>query len=265
MYAIVGHSFGDDPTDDIFVHNRVEYRNGSRERIPRLGATIRYAEPGEVGPRAGLHGHGAQRGPDTAANAVLVTSVSEDSRYVSSKLTKGSEERACPPDGDGRIDCRIGDLAVGEEATFELTVVPTRLGSQFYTAHASADNNVNVDLDPQVTTRVLPPEECTVIGTEGDDSLSGTPGRDVICAFGGNDEVGGGGGGDKVYGGRGDDRLYGGSGADELLAGGGKDRLFGHGGNDTLRARDGVRGNDVVLGGKGKDSIFADHKDHVTN
>jgi Ca2+-binding RTX toxin-like protein len=103
------------------------------------------------------------------------------------------------------------------------------------------------------------PDECTVFGTLGDDTLQGTGGRDVICGFGGddilegrggNDTLRGFGGNDTLLGGDGNDTLRGGPGADRLSGGPGADRLFGGGGNDVLS---GGRGDDLLAGGAGND------------
>ncbi len=37
--------------------------------------------------------------------------------------------------------------------------------------------------------------------------------------------------------------------------------LLGYDGTDTLRARDGVKGNDVARGGDGNDRVFGDARD----
>ena len=83
---------------------------------------------------------------------------------------------------------------------------------------------------------------CTVVGTEGDDTLFGTEGDDVICGFGGNDVIRGGGGNDVIRGGGGDDILRGGRGGDTIYGGGGRDTIYGGRGDDIL---DGVQGDPV--------------------
>ena len=118
----------------------------------------------------------------------------------------------------------------------------------------------------------------TVVGTEGDDTLSGTTGSDVIVALDGHDTVlgwhdpeatyphvpaqpdemdyicggagaGGGGGGDP------DENLWGGYGRDRIAGGGGADRLLGGFGNDVL---EGGSGNDFIYGEGGHDRLFGD-------
>lgn len=107
------------------------------------------------------------------------------------------------------------------------------------------------------------PVRCTIVGTQGPDTLRGSGGRDVICGLGGNDRILGGGGGDIVYGGPGDDFLDGGTGNDVLRGGPGDDDLLGRSGNDLLEGgagRDrlvGGSGRDRLLGGSGADTILA--------
>ena len=64
---------------------------------------------------------------------------------------------------------------------------------------------------------------CTIIGTDGDDTLRGTPGDDVICGLGGDDTIYGLDGNDVIVGGAGDDTVYGGNGTDHLDGGNGGD------------------------------------------
>jgi hypothetical protein len=92
---------------------------------------------------------------------------------------------------------------------------------------------------------------CTVLGTNGNDSLIGTSGNDVICGLGGSDVINGLGGNDVIDGGSGNDRLDGGAGNDTLVGSGGTDTLNGGDGNDTTS---GGTGNDVLNGGTGNDT-----------
>ena len=110
---------------------------------------------------------------------------------------------------------------------------------------------------------------CTIVGTDGDDTLRGTAGTDVICGLGGNDVIYGLDGDDILIGGPGDDTLYGGdetrigvndgndalfggTGADTLAGGNGDDTLWGGPGDDTL---EGNRRDDTLVGGPGDDSL----------
>ena len=105
-------------------------------------------------------------------------------------------------------------------------------------------------------------DQCTIVGTDGDDVLRGTAGRDVICGLGGddtlhglggNDTLIGGGGDDTVHGGDGNDTLFGGDGGDDTLLGGdGHDTAWGGGGDDSLT---GHAGRDTLSGGAGDDTL----------
>jgi len=131
-------------------------------------------------------------------------------------------------------------------------------------------------------------ENCTIIGTPGNDRITGSAGNDVICGLGGRDVIAGAGGRDLIDGGDGNDSLNGKAGGDVMVGlrgrdalrgGGGKDgagggqgsdrlrgqgqgdrlvgasgvdRLAGNGGADRLQ---GGRGNDRLNGGKGRDRM----------
>lgn len=97
------------------------------------------------------------------------------------------------------------------------------------------------------------PLRCTIVGTQGSDTLRGTSGRDVICGLGGADRLYGGSGADILDGGPAVDLLDGGSGDDVLYGKAGADRLFGRGGRDLL---DGGAGWDEILAGTGRDRCF---------
>jgi Ca2+-binding RTX toxin-like protein len=128
---------------------------------------------------------------------------------------------------------------------------------------------------------LVPPAQCTIVGTAGPDRITGTRGNDVICGLGGNDVLAGAGGIDVIDGAGGNDRLSGGSAKDQLIGLRGKDRLGGGAGNDRIgggAGRDrvsgsagadrlgggsgkdalrGARGNDRLTAGKGRDRILA--------
>lgn len=95
-------------------------------------------------------------------------------------------------------------------------------------------------------------DDCTLLGTPGDDVLPGTDGPDVICAYGGNDVVRAGDGQDTVYAGDGNDVVNGGEDDDVLLGSAGNDRVLGLGGNDRLLGHD---GRDGLFGGVGGDHV----------
>jgi len=120
-----------------------------------------------------------------------------------------------------------------------------------------AGTSVGLDASFATPSRPLDPSgrpvRCTIVGTQGPDTIRGGPGRDVICGLGGNDRILGGGGADVVYGGPGADFLDGGMGNDVLRGGTGDDDLAGRSGNDLL---DGGAGRDRLAGGSGRDRIF---------
>lgn len=102
---------------------------------------------------------------------------------------------------------------------------------------------------------------CTIVGTDGPDTLNGTASDDVICALRGADVVNAGAGDDLVFGGRGHDELNGGDGNDVIHGNRGNDVITGGRGADQLhggRDRDtlsGNRGNDRLAGGRGQDTL----------
>jgi Ca2+-binding RTX toxin-like protein len=133
-------------------------------------------------------------------------------------------------------------------------------------------------------------QECTIVGTAGDDDLEGTQHDDVICALAGEDQVSGGDGDDTLILGPGDDGASGEAGDDVIRGGGGRDwvildgpgsdRIYGQGdsdviydhqgfdvlsgggGNDCMNAGD-RHGGDVIRGGQGRDEFWANDGDEV--
>ena len=103
----------------------------------------------------------------------------------------------------------------------------------------------------------------TIIGGEGNDSLTGTAGSDYISGGKGNDVIIDNYGSNHLRGGSGNDiitvgsgsngsTLKGGSGNDTLTSGAGSDKLYGGSGHDTLL---GGRGNDALYGNRGRDTL----------
>jgi Ca2+-binding RTX toxin-like protein len=104
----------------------------------------------------------------------------------------------------------------------------------------------------------------TITGGEGDDTILGLDGMDTIKARGGRDRVSagadrdyvdGGEGDDILSGGMGDDTVYGMDGNDRISGGEGKDYLEGAKGDDVI---DGDGGDDMISGGRGNDTIAGD-------
>lgn len=92
----------------------------------------------------------------------------------------------------------------------------------------------------------------TILGGEGNDTLSGSGFADNIDGEAGDDFIQGGSGRDMLAGGADNDTIYGGSGADNADGGVGNDSIFGNSGKDTLLGNDGA---DTIVGGGGQDSI----------
>lgn len=109
----------------------------------------------------------------------------------------------------------------------------------------------------------------TLVGGNGNDSISGGLGNDVIYGGGrsvapttttttstaratsaDNDVIDAGAGNDTVFGGKGDDTIGGGAGNDALNGNSGNDVIADGAGNDRV---DGSSGNDLVLAGEGDD------------
>jgi Ca2+-binding RTX toxin-like protein len=84
-------------------------------------------------------------------------------------------------------------------------------------------------------------DECTVLGTTGNDTLNGNAGNDVICGLGGDD---------TINGNAGNDTILAGDGGDTIRGGAGNDIIRGQAGNDVIT---GEAGNDVIDGGAGSD------------
>lgn len=96
--------------------------------------------------------------------------------------------------------------------------------------------------------------QCTLIGTDADDSFGGTAGSDLMCGLAGADALAGSDGDDRLDGADGDDRLTGDAGSDTLFAGAGADVLSGGPDDDRL---DGGPGNDRIGGDAGGDTLLA--------
>ncbi len=101
----------------------------------------------------------------------------------------------------------------------------------------------NGECDSAVVVIDVGVEQCTIVGTTGNDVLFGTRRADVICGLAGND---------VIFGLRGNDVIIGGPGNDTVFAGDGDDVIHAGDGDDTA---DGQDGDDRVLGGAGTDSV----------
>ena len=106
--------------------------------------------------------------------------------------------------------------------------------------------------------------DCTITGTNDNDTLHGTTGNDIICALGGNDIIYAYGGNDVIRSGQGDDTIYGNQGNDTIYGGLGNDYVLAHQGNDTIYSGPGQdrayggSGNDQIHGGTGADQLYGE-------
>ncbi len=84
-------------------------------------------------------------------------------------------------------------------------------------------NPVDSVIGTAAGTGTIVDDDCTIVGTPGNDVIFGTPGDDVICGLDGvdiikgldgNDQIDGNGGSDRMVGGQGDDVINGGAGDD---------------------------------------------------
>lgn len=112
---------------------------------------------------------------------------------------------------------------------------------------------VDGSCDSATVTVYIGMSSCSIVGTNGDDTLVGTEGDDIICGRKGHDVIDGLGGNDIIFGGRGGDTIDGGDGDDLIRGQRGNDTIVGGAGADTLR---GGRGVDHLDGGSGSDRIY---------
>jgi Ca2+-binding RTX toxin-like protein len=187
------------------------------------------------------------RGPASGNAVTLTATLTGPLALLSVDTSKGS----CSISGLA-VTCSLGKLSKGATVNvdFELSALGAGdlRGSFTVRAHrpdpAMGNNTAG-------TLTSVPPAECTVLGTAGNDRLQGTGGEDVICGLGGNDVLSGSGG---------NDTLYGGSGNDSLAGGPGDDQLRGEAGSDTATYKSagaGVRADlaSRVATGHGTDSL----------
>ena len=171
-----------------------------------------------------------------------------------------------------KVVCQMPNLAPNEVVSVTIVVfVKKKRGTITNSASVQSavpDPNASDNLATETTQVIKAPgptgPECkgrkpTIVGTEGDDSLTGTEKKDVIVALGGNDTIFGLGGNDVICGFPGDDTVRGSAGVDLIRGASGNDVLKGGSSNDSVGGglgRDrlgGGLGSDVLNGGPGRD------------
>jgi Ca2+-binding RTX toxin-like protein len=109
------------------------------------------------------------------------------------------------------------------EQTVSVSVNGDTEGEDAETLTVQLSNPVNSQVGTGTGNGTIVDDDCTILGTEGNDVIYGTAGDDVICGLGGvdiikgldgNDQIDGNGGSDRMVGGRGDDTINGGEGDD---------------------------------------------------
>jgi len=125
--------------------------------------------------------------------------------------------------------------------------------------------------DDQITVSSTLTTPVTLLGMDGDDTLTGGgaadlldggSGRDTLHGGPGDDLLDGGADNDALYGDAGQDVLHGGDGADDLYGGDDADRLYGDAGSDALH---GGNGSDLLDGGRDNDALYGDAGRDVLN
>ncbi|WP_270725249.1 calcium-binding protein [Shimia sp. Alg240-R146] len=153
-----------------------------------------------------------------------------------------------------------------DRLVFELTrsaVVVTDLGNGMIQIAGpnGTDLVTNVEvfdfLDGSMTLAELlspapPPDGLSLVGTDGEDTLTGNTGSDTLSGNAGADVMVGAGGHDLLDGGDQADTMTGDSGNDTIFGRNGRDSLQGNNGDDMLR---GGVGNDILEGGDGQDHL----------
>jgi Ca2+-binding RTX toxin-like protein len=119
-----------------------------------------------------------------------------------------------------------GTLSFSRGATTETVSVSVNgdaEGEDAETLSVELSNPVDAVIGMGTGAGTIHDDDCTIVGTAGNDVINGTPGDDVICgldgtdiikSLDGNDQIDGNGGSDRMVAGRGDDVVNGGAGDD---------------------------------------------------
>jgi Ca2+-binding RTX toxin-like protein len=144
------------------------------------------------------------------------------------------------------------------------------------TLSVQLSNPVDAVVATATGTGTILDDDCTILGTPGNDFIVGTAGNDVICGLGGNDIIKGLTGDDQIDGNAGSDRIVGGQGNDVINGGEGDDwvRYSDSPSSVTIdlsqgTAQDGFGGTDTLIsierafGSKNDDMLIGDDNDNV--
>lgn len=200
-------------------------------------------------------------GPEAANGVSIDDTLPTEVDFVSATPSQGS----CSTQGSKKVNCSIGTIANGGNASVAIVVTAQRAGTVINTATVSATSPAdptpanNTDSEQTVIQdapggggATCSGTQATIVGTAGPDTLTGTDKRDVIAGLDGDDTIVGLDGKDVICGGLGNDLLKGQTDADTVKGGGGNDRVRGADGDDSLF---GNAGDDNLGGGPGDDTL----------
>lgn len=185
---------------------------------PLLQISVGHApEPAEVGSDVSFAVDLTNNGPGDATGVqVVVTFPDADAVLAAVQSAQGS----CSETAPGEVTCDIGTLAEATTVLAEIVVTP--VSAAILPASAEADSAEGANA-PGSDSATVTGEDCDVVGTQGDDTLTASSPGDVVCGLGGDDGLTGIDGNETLLGGTGDDTLVGGPGNDVLDGGQGTD------------------------------------------
>jgi Ca2+-binding RTX toxin-like protein len=269
------------------------------QTAPALQVSVGHApEPAEVGSDVSFAALVTNDGPGDATGVqVVVRFPDADAVFASVRSAEG----LCSETAPGEVSCDMGTLAEGAAASAQVVVTPVTASALPASAEADSAEGANA---PGSDSATVTGEDCDVVGTQGDDTLTALSPGDVVCGLGGDDGLTGVDGDETLYGGTGDDTLAGGLGNDLLDGGNGRDEatfagategvgadltagtatvgtetdslvgiddLTGSVFNDSVRGSAGPNrisggdGLDLLWGGDGVDTILGDGADDYLN
>ncbi|HTQ15442.1 MAG TPA: calcium-binding protein, partial [Rhizomicrobium sp.] len=157
--------------------------------------------------------------------------------------------------GNDTIDGGLGfDTAVFSGNYADYTITSDNVnGTMTVSGPDGTDTLIGInalEFDDQTVDVVVP--GVTLVGTDGNDTLSGGEGTDTLDGGNGNDTLNGADGDDTLAGGNGNDTVNGGDGNDVIVGGsdGGSSNIGPHGSQPAASA-----GNDIYRGGAGIDTL----------
>ncbi|MFD8499017.1 calcium-binding protein [Amycolatopsis sp. NPDC059657] len=190
-----------------------------------------------------------------AGNQIRISDFGDVVAASGNCVTFNAHEAACPTVGTTEVVVHAGDE--NDIVSSNLTMIGATLlgddGNDTLTA-GGANDTIEGGTGSD-----------TITGGAGNDTLNGGQGPDMINGGAGNDTIEGNAGADTLNGGPGNDVINGGAGRDQIVAGPGNDVVQGGAGADSINVMDGVRGNDSADGGAGRDTCHADPGDFLTS